>query len=353
MQTYDVVIAGSGPSGSSCAKALKDEGLSAVVLEKENLPRYKTCSGVLMGQAQELVRAYFGVDAPDEVFCGNKYIEADDIREWKPERGYLPYVWELDKDGKSFSRTYQNVWRNKFDKWLLDQSGAEYHDGMRLKGFDDSGSTVKVHAQAAARSNKPTILNCRYLVGADGNASTVRRLLGDRNPESGHEIKMASFQSYYKLESFGSLKENSWTVFLKPEIGDIILCVHIKDGYLTMHVGGGDGRNLHESMEKFKGFLSKEFGVCVSEHWRNEGCVNTFHPIFMGDGNVLITGEAAGFMYLNGEGIAAAMDSGYRCGKAIAESLRTGKPAKDLYAESCQDIAVHVEKCISQMHFFA
>jgi len=353
MQGYDVVIVGSGPAGSSCAKALKDEGLSVLILEKEALPRYKTCSGVLFGQTQELVKTFFGVDAPAEVYCDNKYVEADDIREWDPKHGYFPYSWETDKNGKKFSRTYQNIWRNTFDKWLLDQSGAEYFDDARVKGFDASDSTVKVHVQMA-QSNESTVFNCKYLVGADGNASTVRRLLSPQIPKSGQSSKMASFQSYYKLVSLGSLKKDSWTVFLMPDIGDFILCVHQKGDYLVMHVGGKDGRNLRDSMEKFKEFLSRQFGVRLGEHWRDEGCKLDLLPIFLGEERVLITGEAAGFIYLNCEGISAAMDSGYRCGKAIARALRVGDTsARDLYAEGCQDILAHIEKCLSQMHFFA
>ncbi|MCP3908795.1 MAG: NAD(P)-binding protein, partial [Oceanicoccus sp.] len=38
---YDVVIAGSGPSGAATAKGLVNEGLSVLVLEKKKLPRYK------------------------------------------------------------------------------------------------------------------------------------------------------------------------------------------------------------------------------------------------------------------------------------------------------------------------
>ena len=353
MQQYDVVIAGSGPAGSTCAKALKDEGFSVLVLEKEILPRHKTCSGVLFGQTQELIRAYFGTHVPAEVYCGNKFVEADDIREWDDEQGYIPYTWEIDKDGRKFSRTYHNIWRDKFDKWLLDQSGAEYRDGAKVKAFDAGGSTVDVHVHMS-RTNESAVFKCDYFVGADGNDSTVRRLLHAQNPEYAQRHKLASYQSYYKVKSLGSLKPNGWTVFLRQEIGDYILCVHQKDEYLVMHVGGMDGRNLRQSMEKFKELLSGRFGVSFGEHWRDEGCTCELLPIFLGQEKVLVTGEAAGFIYLNCEGISAAMDSGYRCGKAIAQALRSnGSSARDLYGEACRDILQHMDRCMSQMHFLA
>ena len=353
MQQYDVVIVGSGPAGSSCAKALTDEGLSVLVLEKEALPRHKTCSGVLFGQTQQLLKAYFGADAPAEVYCDNKYIEADDIREWSPERGYFPYSWETDKGGESFPRRYQNIWRNKFDKWLLDRSGARYLDGARVKGFEEGDGGVTVQVRLAG-SDEPALFGCKYLVGADGNASTVRRLLSARTQAPAPDGKLASFQSYYRLESLGTLEKDGWTVFLMPQIGDFILCVHQKGDQLVLHVGGKDGRDLRGSMGKFKEFLEGQFGVRLGAHVRDEGCMLQLLPIFLGEGRVLVTGEAAGFIYLNCEGISAAMDSGYRCGKSIAQTLQTGgDSAKDLYAQGCRDIFQHLEKCLSQMHFFA
>ena len=45
MKHYDVAIIGSGPSGASTAFHLAKNGISTVLIEKETLPRYKTCGG--------------------------------------------------------------------------------------------------------------------------------------------------------------------------------------------------------------------------------------------------------------------------------------------------------------------
>ena len=39
---YDVVIVGGGPAGSTAAFFLGQAGAQVLLLEKENLPRYKT-----------------------------------------------------------------------------------------------------------------------------------------------------------------------------------------------------------------------------------------------------------------------------------------------------------------------
>jgi len=351
MEEHDVIIAGGGPAGAACAKALKNEGVDVLILEKDKLPRYKCCSGVLFGQTQELLRQYFGADAPASVYCTNdKIVEAEDIREWRRGSGYTRYLWEIDKDGKSFPTHYQNIWRNLFDKWLVDKSGAPCREEARVKGFNATSDYVTVQVDGSGANE----YRCKYLIGADGGASVVRRILKAAGKDKTQAAASVSiFQSYFKLESLGTLKKGGWTVFFEPEIGEMLSCVHQKDGYLLLCVGGFKGRKLRESVEVFKKLLADEFGVKLGAWWRDEGCQMELAPPYHGDGRVMLTGEAAGYIYLNGEGISAAIDSGYRCGKAAATALRNGGDAISLFCENSADIAKHLEKCIAQIHFLS
>ena len=69
------------------------------------------------------------------------------------------------------------------------------------------------------------------------------------------------------------------------------------------------------------------------------------------DSNVLLTGEAAGLIYLNGEGISAALDSGHRCGKAVAQALAENSNAAERYREATADILEHMNRCMENLHF--
>ncbi|MBI5920513.1 MAG: FAD-dependent monooxygenase [Betaproteobacteria bacterium] len=351
METHDVIIVGGGPAGAACARALKQEGVDVLILEKDKLPRYKCCSGVLFGQTQELLREYFGADAPPEVYCSNdKIVEAENIREWKKETGYKRFYWEIPKDGKAFSMHYQNIWRNLFDHWLVKMSGATCRDEARVKGFTASSDGVTVQVDGPGASE----YHCKYLVGADGGPSVVRRILkaaaGDTGPAG---ASVSIFQSYFKLESLGTLKKAAWTVFFEPEIGEMLSCVHQKDDYLLLCVGGFKGRKLRESVESFKQLLANEFGVKLGAWWRDEGCQMELAPPYLGQGRTILTGEAAGYVYLNGEGISAAIDSGYRCGKAVVQALRSGGDAIQIFREKSADIDKHLEKCLAQIHFLS
>ncbi len=70
-------------------------------------------------------------------------------------------------------------------------------------------------------------------------------------------------------------------------------------------------------------------------------------------GRTILTGEAAGFMYLNGEGISAAMNSGYRAGKAVAKAIKESTNAIDIYGKETVGLLNHVNLCLEKMHFLA
>ena len=50
---YDVIIIGAGVAGASAAYELANRGVNVIVLEKEKLPRYKTCGGGVVHRAIE------------------------------------------------------------------------------------------------------------------------------------------------------------------------------------------------------------------------------------------------------------------------------------------------------------
>ena len=100
---YDVIVIGAGPAGSTAAKVLADKGLHIVphrrwrwcrpglprrmlppapsasyqrnsarrvlLVERHKLPRYKSCSGVLIQKSMDLVRRYYGQDVPLSATC--------------------------------------------------------------------------------------------------------------------------------------------------------------------------------------------------------------------------------------------------------------------------------------------
>lgn len=348
MEEYQVIIVGSGPAGSACAQALKTEGIEDVlVIEKEGLPRHKICSGILFGQTQVLLKRYFATLPPEEMYIEPRIIKASAILEYNRERGFSPYLWELPKNGQAFPTDYYNIWRRNFDFWLLKETGVAYRDNCTFKDYSLENTKIKVGVSLSNGSKEQ--LYCSYLVGADGVNSPVRKCLDPSYRAQNND--MGIYQTYYRFSDMGKLEDAHWYVFFEPAIGDMLSCVHRKDELLTLCVGGFKGRNLKESMEYFKTFLADNFNVLLGERERGEGCVLRPSVPFLGKGRIIITGEAAGMIYLNGEGISAAMDSGYQAGKAVAQALLKDKDALALYAHKTDEIVRHIQLCSEQTHF--
>jgi flavin-dependent dehydrogenase len=53
---YDVIIAGAGPGGSTCALTLKQSGLKVLMLEKETFPIDKICGDAVSSTAKRVLR---------------------------------------------------------------------------------------------------------------------------------------------------------------------------------------------------------------------------------------------------------------------------------------------------------
>lgn len=66
---YDVIIIGAGPTGSTAAKTLAENGYKVLLVEKFKMPRYKSCSGQLIKKSLDLVQTYFGETVPFFTMC--------------------------------------------------------------------------------------------------------------------------------------------------------------------------------------------------------------------------------------------------------------------------------------------
>ena len=349
MEEHQVIIVGSGPAGSACAKALKEEDVEVLIIEKDKLPRHKTCSGILFGQTQVWLKKFLGTLPPEDIYCTPKVIQASNIVQWHKDKGFSNYVWELPKDGQDFPRDYLNVWRNNFDFWLLKETGAEYRENSTLRNF--SFQDGKIQVEVAQKDQGTSDLSCSYLVGADGGNSRVKTILDPDWDKQAQEL--ITYQAYYRFSDMGSLEDDHWYVFFLPEIGDTFSGLHRKDDFLTLVVCSFKGRSLKDSMEAYKTFLADNFNVVLEEMGRDEGIVFRLAMPYLGKDNVVLAGDAAGLGYLNGEAISAALDSGYRAGKAIAQAMKTGGNAAEIYQSNAGDILGHMQLCMDQANMFA
>ena len=77
-ESFDVIVVGAGPAGSSCARRAAELGLSVTVLEKSAFPRSKPCGA---GLTERSLRLLNGEQTPVE-------------RHWGQGKSLLPGISE-------------------------------------------------------------------------------------------------------------------------------------------------------------------------------------------------------------------------------------------------------------------
>ena len=160
---YDAVVAGAGPAGAAAAKALCEAGRRVLLVERFRLPRYKSCSGILIKKSLGLVKQYFGEEVPSTVCCAP--VE---------NRGM---IFTDDKGREyAFRQEGRNVWRGAFDGWLVAkaaESGAELLDGTAAIACEEENGAVWVTLQNRERCK----VRARYLLDCEGVTGALKRKL--------------------------------------------------------------------------------------------------------------------------------------------------------------------------------
>jgi len=339
MERYDVVIVGAGPAGAAAARALSGSGLRTAILEKHPLPRYKMCSGILFPAAVQFVNDNFG-DVPMHARC--------EPQEIKGLRGLLSLdgpVIDLPFSGISammgepdLPDNGLNIKRPELDLWLCRQSDAAILDNCMYMDFmqGEKGLSLKVkHAGELKR------LETTYLVGADGPDSRVRK-----TAFSGFDRDIRLIPNYEEWYRGEIDLEPGWLyLFFDRSLSGFMATIFQKDGVITAVSGAPKKESARRRFEDFITHLKDEHGLKIADAIKRHGIVlndmSATGNQCLGEGNMLLAGEAAGFMR-SAEGISPALITGKAAGEAIIKSEESGRPAMDFYPPAT---AGEVEAC--------
>lgn len=161
MERYDCVVVGAGPGGSIFARNAARKGLKTLIIEKESLPRYKTCGGGLTPAVKNLLDFDYSPVIGRKV-GGVAFLSRD-------ESGMVSYPDSMPVD---------MVVRSDFDHFLVKQAqsaGATLIEKTAVVSVSESRDNVVVET---ANGDKISAL---IAVGADGARSIVARAAGFSN----------------------------------------------------------------------------------------------------------------------------------------------------------------------------
>lgn len=311
---YDVIIVGGGPAGAAAAGAAVEVGLSALLLEKKRMPRPKPCAGFIFKEAREFLEMHYP-DIPDAVKA-----EPYHMRKILLHAGGRLHM-EVEEDGLS-------VWRDRFDRWLCESSGAEVWDHAALLDFSEWRDRVEV---VCGRGGSETKLSACSLIAADGGVSAVARRIDSSLTDGAPFI--CTRHEYHRADC--DLEPGAFHVFMDAAYG-VYPAVYFKDDLAVVDTSVRRGRKISPTRGAFHSMLARDFGFNSREEVRAYGCSVVFtaaiNRFCLGTDRVLVTGEAAGFMNALGEGISSALATGRLAGKAAAAGGVS--PPGRLYRES-------------------
>ena len=157
--TYDVIVVGAGPAGSTTAKIVAERGLKVLVLEKYTLDREKPCAGAITNRVIEHFRI------PEKTFarkCTGVFLCCPKNR-----------TVVIGKHGK-----IRLTMRGVFDKVLCQMAmdkGAEFFEKSLVnEPLIKNGKVIGVKAKI---KGKTKTIKGKIVIGADGTPSTMAKKL--------------------------------------------------------------------------------------------------------------------------------------------------------------------------------
>jgi digeranylgeranylglycerophospholipid reductase len=293
----DVLVVGAGPAGSAAARAAARQGVSVLLAER----RHRVGVPVRCAEFVPLpVGKYIDLSSPDVT-----------VQPVRAMRTFLP-----GKAPKENLFPGAMIRRDRFDQELARQAVAA---GARLK----TGLQVYRKTPVGIRAwdgHREILIRSRVIVGADGPCSQVARWMG-RTPGPFLVAVQVSLKLTKPLDHT--------RVYFHPEIPGGYGWVFPKGERANLGVGleAGQSRNLHKTLEGFKGKRVAEGLVEAAEGPVGGGLVPVGGLKDLWLENMILAGDAAGTCHpISGAGVGNALISGELAGGAAAAAVIRGKP---------------------------
>jgi geranylgeranyl reductase family protein len=311
MKHFDVAIIGSGPSGASTAFYLGQQGISTVIIEKETLPRYKTCGGGFVNRGRKNMPFAITQVIEQEFFTIDSYFNDAKIHYKSSKK--TPIITMIMRDA--------------FDNLIVEKAkefGVTLLENHTLKNinFLDKKAILKTSEQD---------ISANFVIAADGVLSPTAKMAGWKE-ETRKLIPALEYEVEVSKEDFKRLsKKVRFDIDAVPY--GYAWCFpkknHLSLGVLTTKKGKINLKKYYKEYLRTLGIkeIVKEeaHGFQIPIAPRKDGFVKN---------NVFLIGDAAGFAEpITAEGISNAILSGKYVAEAIIESKLNKDLAEKIYID--------------------
>ena len=289
----DVVIVGGGPAGLATAIGARLAGLSAVVLDRRQPPVEKACGEGLMPDAAACLAA-LGVRLPPG--------------ESHPIRGICYIDGEVVADGTFPGAPGLGVRRLALHRAFVERAlevGVELRWGVPVEGLSPAGIETAAGTVAA-----------RYVVGADGLLSAVRRWAGLDGRPAPRDRQRFGVRRHYALAPWSDRVEVHWG----PGCEAYVTPVSSEEIGVAMLWGAREGpaRGFDDLLGRFPSLAARLAGAPQTSRDRGAGpFLQRVRGVVRGP--VALVGDAAGYLdAITGEGLAVTFHQAAALVAAIA-----------------------------------
>lgn len=283
MDEFDVIIVGGGPAGLQCARELSDSSLRVLLLEKQEGFGDKLCAGGLTLKDMEFL------PLPDHVI--ERKILRTFIHSRRRSAGTVTEEPVLFTVNRKALGAYQRS--------LLDGTGVEVRNNCQV---------VEISERHLVCKNGESF-GFRFLVGADGYSSLVRRHLGLKMEKKliGYQYTLALESESPALEIFMDARRFSvWYAWIFPHKDSITVGCCCDPGRI-------DPAKIRTAFHQW--LRDKNFDPGDA---RLESAPIAYDYRGVNFGNIFLAGEAAGLASgLTGEGIYQSLASGTEVARMI------------------------------------
>jgi len=336
-ESYDCIVIGGGPSGSTVATLVADAGHKVLVIERTKFPRFHIGESLMPETYWTFERLGMLPKLKDSDFVKKysvQFVTASG-------RESQPFYFD-ERDPRECSQTWQ-VLRSRFDEMLLDNAaehGATVWQEANVNEIllepSETDDLPKATGVIVTRKGEaPRRINAKVVVDATGTSAMLSKKLNIRKGDP--NLRKVAIFAHYKGCTRDPGKNGGATLVLSTKQNDgWFWYIPLPDDITSVGVVG-DLTRLANKMSTPEKTLDEEIANCAGLEHRMKDAqrVGEVHVISdysyrssrcAGDGWVLV-GDAFGFLDpMYSSGVFIALKSGEMAADTINEALASGKP---------------------------